>query len=205
MKTKSTAAAMPKAASKSKAQRHADSHGRILTSAAAELRRSGLQGASVAQVMHAAGLTVGGFYAHFDSKQGLVQAAFAAMVNQASGAVDRFPGKTRSEKAGAFLDFYLSPAHRDAEDQGCPIAALAGEIARSNPDLRQTFAEGLNALSKARAEALLGQSDKAAIDEALFIISSYVGALVLARATQGTPISDRLLTTVKKRLQERLP
>lgn len=205
MNPKSEREPKAKSAPHSKAQRHADSHGRILSAAATELRRSGLQGASVAQVMQGAGLTVGGFYAHFDSKQNLVQAAFAAMVNQATGAVDRFPGKTISDKAEAFLDFYLSPAHRDAQDQGCPIAALAGEVARAAPELRQSFAEGLGALSKARAEGLLGATDKAAVDEALFFISSYVGALILARATQGTPISDRLLTTVKKRLQERLP
>jgi len=180
------------------------SHEKILVSAGKELRKTGLKNSSVSKIMGGAGMTVGGFYAHFNSKEQLIQDTFANLVTQSSGMVDRMPGNSRAEKAAAFLKTYLSDWHRDTPSEGCPIAALAGEMGREGDALRKSFAEGLQNLAHSRAQALLGSDDPAAVEKALFILSTYVGGLILSRATRGHPISEALLNATRSNLERLL-
>src|SRR6516164_5330519 len=117
----------------------AASHERIVTAAAARIRRDGVQGAGVADLMREAGLTHGGFYRHFGSRDDLVYEAIDKALQQSEINVTPTPGGAGG--LDALLDRYLSPAHRDSPEEGCAVAAFAGEIARNEPRLRQRYTE----------------------------------------------------------------
>src|SRR3954451_14114598 len=125
------------------------SHATILESAARLLRERGIGGARVADVMHGAGLTVGGFYAHFASKEELVDEALrrtsAALREQLFARLDAKPAEDRVE---VVLKRYLSPAHRDAQSLGCPLPAVVGEVGTTAAEHRAVLAEQVGALSE---------------------------------------------------------
>ncbi|WP_203933627.1 TetR/AcrR family transcriptional regulator [Virgisporangium ochraceum] len=150
---------------------------RIVETAARLFRERGAAGVSVADVMTEAGLTHGGFYKHFASKEALVaEAVGQAFAQQAERLA------TAGETREAFLARYLSPGHRDSPGDGCPTAGFGVDLAHSGADTpaRAVFADGVEAYAR-----LLG-GDLAAL-------STMVGAIVLARATAGTDLSDRIL------------
>lgn len=185
-------------------QRKDSTYEKILKTASDYLRRQGLQGASVANVMKAAGLTVGGFYAHFSSKEDLVKRAFERMADEVKVFVDKLPGKSGKERAAAFMEYYLNPEHRDKPEISCPVAALAGEIGRESLELRKLFSEKLEELMKQRLTAFQDKTSEAARERMLAVMSTYVGALILSRATRGTKLSDEILSASKKFLLKHL-
>lgn len=177
----------------------AHSKDRIVRAAAARLREQGGDRVSVAQVMADAGLTHGAFYAHFASKQALLAEAvntmFAAPHPINSGLADALANPPAEVRAGlrAFLAGYLSNAHRDNPGDGCPLPALAADVARAEPELRTAFVHGLAAM-QARLEQVLariGIADAGA--EASSLVAQLAGALALARAVGPGPQSDRIL------------
>ncbi|MDX3452082.1 TetR family transcriptional regulator [Streptomyces sp. ME02-8801-2C] len=143
---------------------------------------------SVADVMKAAGLTHGGFYKQFTSKEALFDEA-TTHAFAASG------GGTAPEAASpeAEIDAYLSTKHRDDVAGGCPVAALAADIARGQggPAAQRQYSEGVSEMAKRLA------TDQ---DDGLSRLSTMVGALVLARATKGEPVSEEILATARKAL-----
>lgn len=162
-------------------------HERIIRSAARLLRRSGISKASVAEVMRDAGLTVGGFYAHFASKDALVDAVLRQSMSQMRGTLmtgleDRPPDE-RIEKV---LQRYLSRTHRDHPDAGCPLPAVLGEIAHEGESHRNALSEGI----EEHVEAMVGRSARSV---GLATLALMIGGLTLARALQGTPLSDEVL------------
>ena len=105
---------------------------RVLKEAAREIRAKGPDGVAVAGVMARAGLTHGGFYAHFESKDAMIADAIGTMFEDArarAGTLDQ--GGDPRAALRAYVDFYLSPAHRDNRDRGCPLPTLSGDLARS--------------------------------------------------------------------------
>src|SRR4051812_46824106 len=120
-----------------------ETHAKILASCARVLRRSGIKAASVATVMEGAGLTVGGFYAHFKSKEAMVAETFRWALQEqgriSSGLLP--PGLTGDRKLRAFLASYLSVQHRDRDLQGegCALAALSAEMGKASKNLRKVF------------------------------------------------------------------
>src|SRR5246127_4601495 len=146
-------------------------HERIVKEASRLFRERGFENVSVAEVMKAAGLTHGAFYAHFASKEEL-QAAAVAYGQGVSR--DRLQGKTKWGK-GPFADQYLSREHRDNPGDGCTMAALAQEVARSTPELKAAFEQGLENILSAK-----GADRK----EAIFWTAAIMGGVVLARAVQ---------------------
>jgi TetR/AcrR family transcriptional repressor of nem operon len=155
--------------------------------------------------MKKAGLTHGGFYAHFDSKDAMVSAAIERMFDEAYA---RWMATTecRAPAAGlrAYIDMYLAPAHRDARSAGCPVAALLADLPRLTPACRRTFAAGLRRLTDAFAQHLskLGRSRAASL--AGSAISEMVGALALARGEPDRARSDAHLAASRRLLKQRL-
>jgi len=163
-------------------------HERIVKEASRLFRERGFENVSVAEVMKAAGLTHGAFYAHFASKEELQAAAVAYGQEVSLGRLQRSKGKTTK---GSFADRYLSRRHRDNPGDGCTMAALAQEVARSTPELKAAFEQGLENFLSAK-----GADRK----EAIFWTAAMMGAVVLARAVQDQQLSDEILRSVRQKL-----
>lgn len=172
------------------------SHETILQSAARLLRQQGISGARVADVMKGAGLTVGGFYAHFASKTELIDEALrrtgAEMRDKLFRRLDEKPPEARVE---VLLKRYLSPAHRDLQTAGCPLPAVVGEVGTTAPEHREALGEVLEAMA-AGIEAELPLSSSLPIGRrqlGLGLLALMYGGLSLARALRGTELSDEML------------
>ena len=165
---------------------------RILEAARSALILQGPAEPSVSQVMGAAGLTVGGFYAHFDSKDELMLEAFRQLLAERRGllaAVDSsLDGQERRALAAAF---YLSRKHRDAEVQACPLPNALSEMQRLPAVFREVLAEHIELMTAQMVDSP-EEIDKAFADLALM-----VGGLALARALGGCELSDRILRAAK--------
>jgi TetR/AcrR family transcriptional repressor of nem operon len=178
---------------------------RILDEAASAIRAEGPHRVGVAAVMKKAGLTHGGFYAHFASKEELVAEAIAAMfAGPYSHLLQQIEGKSPEDGLAAYIDFYLSPRHRDARDRGCPLPALSGDVARMAEPARRRFAEGAAGLRQEVAKLLgaLGREDAEAL--ASSTVAELVGAILLARAEADRQTSDAILAASREALKRRL-
>ncbi|MEZ5460562.1 TetR/AcrR family transcriptional regulator [Dokdonella sp.] len=178
---------------------------RVLDAAARSIRESGPDRVGVASVMASAGLTHGGFYAHFDSRDDLVAAAIAHMFTL-SGTRLRSELENGSPAQGLqnFIDYYLSRRHRDERSSGCPIAALSSDLPRLGRVSRVEFSRGVDHLAGTVAEmiAALGQADADSL--ARSIIAELVGALSLARVEPKPEKSDAILVASRKLIKARL-
>lgn len=186
------------------------SRSRILHAAMDALREQGPERLAVSEVMGRAGLTHGGFYAHFPSKEALVAEALAAMLGEAGAAGSRLekaladPAADLGTALRSFLAGYLSPAHRDAVGSGCPLPALVGDMTRSTGPARDRFGDGLARMTGRIAAALrgLGRAEPQAMARA--VVSRIVGAVALARALGPGPESDALLHDSRRALEKEL-
>jgi TetR/AcrR family transcriptional regulator, transcriptional repressor for nem operon len=189
---------MPRA-SRDEAQRHRNE---ILTAASKLARAHGADKVSVPQAMKAAGMTHGGFYRHFASKEDLIAQACTAAFAERRAAMDALVEQDKDAARDAFLANYLSPVHRDNPDLGCAAAALAMDAAHAEPHdlLRGAYTEGLRDLVEGMAT--LAPTPGAAEDEdrALVELAAIVGAVLIARATAGNEVSDRILAAVRRHL-----
>src|SRR5215475_8388638 len=170
------------------AEETAAKHERIVKEASRLFRERGFENVSVSEVMKAAGLTHGAFYAHFGSKEELEAAAVAYGQKISFERVQR--NKTKKNKE-SYADRYLSPRHRDNPGDGCTMAALGQEVGRSTPELRASFEQGLEEILAAEVR------DR---KEAIFQTAALLGGVVLARAVQGPRLSDEILRTVRQKL-----
>ena len=172
----------------------AETRQRVLKEAAREIRAKGPDGVGVAGVMARAGLTHGGFYAHFPSKDALVAEAIGTMFEGARRrAVQLDQAEDPHAALRAYIDFYLSHAHRDSREHGCPIPALSGDFARADLPVRERFGAGVAGLTKGLALALgrIGWPDPDS--EATALIAQLVGAVALARSVGEGAQSDAIL------------
>ena len=178
---------------------------KILRVAGRAIRAQGPHRVGVAEVMAKAGLTHGGFYAHFKSKDDLVSAAIEDMfASSRAGAILDNPDKSAAEALADYIDVYLGPAHRDAPATGCPMAALAADLPRLSQPARERFAFGVAGIRArvARKLAEMGHTEPAT--EAASMVSEMVGALSLARAESDPATSDALLGASRAALKRRL-
>jgi TetR/AcrR family transcriptional regulator, transcriptional repressor for nem operon len=178
-------------------------HQRIVRTASKRLRQQGLQGVGIADLMKEVGLTVGGFYKHFDSRDDLVLEAFRA----ATGPWERqFSG---AEAGGlpvtyeSLIDSYLSGTHRDHPGNGCPIGALACDIARGSKQIRSLLTERVKGSLELIAN-LLPQGDSATRSKAILTVSALIGAVELARAVSDQTLSDEILQSTREVLKQLL-
>ncbi|MEA2752330.1 MAG: TetR/AcrR family transcriptional regulator, transcriptional repressor for nem operon [Myxococcales bacterium] len=177
-----------------KAEQKERTHETILASAARLLRERGISGARVADVMKGAGLTVGGFYAHFPSKEALVDDALrntaAAMRSQLFAGLET---KDEADRAEVVLKRYLSTAHRDDVARGCPFPAVVGEIATTAGEHREVLGEQVETFA-GELQAYLRSSDVLQRRHlALGLLALMYGGISLARALRGTPLSDEMI------------
>jgi TetR/AcrR family transcriptional repressor of nem operon len=178
---------------------------KVLKAAAKAIRTHGPHRVGVAGVMRNAGLTHGGFYAHFESKDALVAAAIDQMFEQAR---TRFANEVKdyppARALNAYVDFYLSSAHRDARSSGCPIPTLAADLPRLDRAARTRFSEGVAALTRSVASRIeqLGHAEPEAL--ARSVVAEMVGALSLARAEPDEQKSNQLLADSRESVKRRL-
>jgi TetR/AcrR family transcriptional repressor of nem operon len=158
-------------------------HDRIIASAGRIARKNGLAAASVSRVMHGAGLTIGGFYAHFRSKR-----AMDAEVVQATLGGSSTPWS---------IDRYLTAAHRDDAEHGCAFPAMLSEVARADEATRMAMARAIDARARELAKAAAAPRDPRARQDALATLALCVGGLTLARAMRGHKASDEVLAACR--------
>jgi TetR/AcrR family transcriptional repressor of nem operon len=171
-----------------------ETHARIVKKASVRLREKGAHGIGVADLMKDAGLTHGGFYAHFDSREALVIEAFAYAMDRSTERWRRLAETIPPEKRmAAVVESYLTPLHRDDPGHGCAVTALGAEIARESPKTRKAFAAKLEQMVDMLAEQLPDVPRKAARKQALATLSTMVGTLVLARIAGSGELSDEIL------------
>ncbi len=168
--------------------------GRILETASAAFRSRGVGGVGVADVMKSAGLTHGGFYAHFDSREALVIEAFAHAMDRSTERWRKLAERTPPDKRLAtIVDSYLTPLHRDDPGHGCAIPTLGAEIARESPRTRKAFAAKLEQMIDMLAAQIPELPRKAARKQAMASIATMMGTLVLARVAGNGDFSDEIL------------
>jgi TetR/AcrR family transcriptional regulator, transcriptional repressor for nem operon len=173
---------------------------RIIDAAGALFRAKGFGGVGVADIMKAADLTHGGFYGHFASKDDLVAQASKRAMARAATNWERVVADASDTPFAALLKHYLSERHRDEPGKGCVFAALAADASRSGKVVRSAFAEGLEPLLDILTDAIPDRSKAARRRKAVAAMAALVGALGLARATEGTPLSDEILDAARREL-----
>ena len=169
-------------------------HERIVEVAARRIREAGTDRPGVAEIMSEAGLTHGGFYKHFDSRQELIAQAAQRTYEESEAAAAQVLADAE-DPLPAFVDWYLSQTHRDDPGSGCSVAALGNDVARGEDErLRRAYTEQVGRYL-ARLEQLLepGRSSTVAL-------STLVGALLVARAVDDPELSDRILRDARAAL-----
>ena len=182
--------------SKEEKQRSRD---RILDAASKLTREKGLDAASVADIMNLAGMTHGGFYRHFASKDDLVASGFRQAVDEAVEAIEHAPlGEHRNAAKQLYIDRYLSSEHLQAHTNGCPIAALASELVRQDGRTKNEAAEAVE-----RVSGLL--DDQVGTVSGGAILAMLVGSITLARLCKSPKEAQDILTETElaiKKLQD---
>lgn len=179
----------------------AENHSAIVASAAKMLRLRGIDGMSVAELMESVGLTHGGFYRHFASKDELVAAAIVVTFD---GIFDRLTAKTAEGTARAALELYtseyLTERHYSNPEIGCPVAAYGAEVARCSPVVRDAFGAGVGLQISWVAQHLKGSSERRRAN-ATEIVSALVGTMVLARSSPEMDQARHILAAGRHRVK----
>jgi TetR/AcrR family transcriptional repressor of nem operon len=189
---------MPRHSQEEKAR----SHERIVDIAAARIREAGTAAPSVTEIMQAAGLTHGGFYKHFESRDDLIAEAvdrtFADSQQATAAVIDG-----ADDPLAAFVDWYVSAEHRDNPGSGCGVVALGGEVARADPRVRAAYTDQVKRYL-AQLEELLsgddGEADPVIRRQARVMLSTLIGAVLVARAVDDPALSDAIIADVRAAL-----
>ncbi len=182
-----------------------ETHARIVKKASVRLREKGAHGIGVADLMKEAGLTHGGFYAHFDSREALVIEAFAHAMDRSTERWRKLAEQTPPDKRLAtIVNSYLTTVHRDDPGHGCAVPTLGAEIARESPKTRRAFAAKLEQMIDMLAEQLPGATpkavpnkaapNKAARKQAMATLATMMGTLVLSRIAGSGEFSEDILS-----------
>ncbi|CAI8861721.1 MULTISPECIES: TetR/AcrR family transcriptional regulator [Pseudomonas] len=178
-------------------RKQADLNREIIVEAATRLfRERGLHGISVVDVMAAAGLTHGGFYGHFESREALAREASERAFKEVGAKWrERITGEDKAQARRALIEPYLSIESRDNPGESCPVVAFAGDMCHEPTDssLREPFMAGLNRLLEAFGNLMDSDDATQNRQQALVQYSLMVGALTLARATRGDALSEEIL------------
>ncbi len=189
--------------------RYADSHKeetrkKVVKAAAAAVRAKGPDGVGVAEIMKEVGLTHGGFYAHFPSKEALVAAAIGEAFDQGRRRFGRITGdKAGLDAFAVFLDSYVSMDHRAYPERGCPIATIASDLPRQGPAVREVFDAGVTGLINRVAAWLPGEDAQERQGLAGSLVAEMAGAVSLSRAVSDETMARRFLEQSRKRIAAR--
>ena len=181
---------------KSKAEA-AKTRRRVLKTAATEFRRNGISTTGLNEIMAAAGLTHGGFYRHFDSKDQLVAEVCVTTMDEIVAAVTSKRSKGRKRP---FAANYLSAKHRDSAAAGCPFAALGSELARCDKSVQEAATIGFLKLVDLLAEEYSPGEPESGRPQALATAASMIGAVTMARMVSDAKLSNAILCETKKRI-----
>jgi TetR/AcrR family transcriptional regulator, transcriptional repressor for nem operon len=175
---------------------------RIVEVAAENFRANGIHATGLADVMAAAGLSHGGFYRHFESKDQLVaeacDAGLTGIIDTLAASAD---GHNDEEGFRAIVDKYLSATHRDAPEHGCPLAGMGSELARADENTRAVASRGFDALVDMLAQRMTGQDGAADRSRAAFAFAAMIGALTLSRIIEDPAASASLLEDVRQHIE----
>jgi TetR/AcrR family transcriptional regulator, transcriptional repressor for nem operon len=183
----------------------AEIHREQITEASSRLfRERGIKGVSVADLMGAAGLTHGGFYGHFESKDALAGVAVAHAFEQSAERWRKRIAAQPDSRAGraVLVDKFLSQQSVKAVGLGCPTVSLSADVARepASAPIRAAYLDGLVSLLQILASVEEGPDEQARRSAALADFATLAGALMLARATEGAPLSAEILAAARARL-----
>ena len=177
------------------------SHERIVQAAARAIRRSGYDGTGVADIMKEAGLTHGGFYAHFASREAmLAEAADRAGAEANAFAASVIAAAPPEQSLQALMQAYLSKEHLAAIETGCPVSALGSEMPRQSPEVRRAATRRIKEMIDLVARQSPDWGQPSAHERALVTVAAMVGTLMLARAVDDPALSDALCNASLKRL-----
>ena len=183
---------------KSKAET-AQTRQRIVETAARAFRKQGIAATGVAEIMAGAGLTHGGFYRHFDSKDQLVTEALSAteknLVRDSLAAAGQGPQAVLE----VFQD-YVTQAYRDNVEDGCPLAAMGSELVRADDKTRHAATSSFRKIVQTMAPFMRSPDDEQGLDTAVSLLTNMVGALTIARMVDDPELSDRILETARRRI-----
>lgn len=176
-------------------------HDRIVDAAARAIRRSGYSGTGVADIMKDAGLTHGGFYAHFPSREAMLAEAADRAGGESLAAMERIAASAPPRQAlAAMMRAYLSQEHLTGIETGCATAALGSEMPRQAPEVRRAATRRIKEMIDLVARQSPDWGQPGAHERALFTVATMVGALVLARAVDEPGLSAGLRESVLKHL-----
>lgn len=179
-------------------------HARIVKRASIKLREKGAHGIGVADLMKEAGLTHGGFYAHFDSRDALVIEAVTHAMDRSTERWRKLSAETPPDKRlSKVVNSYLAPDHRDNPGHGCAVPSLAAEIARESTKTRRVFAGRMEQLIDVLADQYQGLPRKAARKQAMAALATMMGSLVMARVVGNSELSDEILKSGRDAVLER--
>ncbi len=189
--------------------RYSDTHKqetrqKVVKAAARSVRAKGPEGVSVAEVMAEAGLTHGGFYAHFPNKEALVAAAIEEAFGQSARHFGRVTdGLSKAEALATFVDLYVTPEHRAHPERGCPLAGLSSELPRQGPPVREAYERGVQRLV-GRIVGWLpdGMADRESL--AVSLVAEMAGIVALSRAIADDDEAERMLAAARGRIKHRM-
>jgi len=194
---------MQKRSSRSAQRRKDLTHDRIVESAARAIRRSGYGGTGVADIMKDAGLTHGGFYAHFASREAMLAEAADRAGAEGMAALTRIADAAPPDQAiQALVQAYLSTEHLENAETGCAVAALCSEMPRQAPEVRHAATRRIKEMIDLVARQSADWGRPGAHERALVTVSTLLGALQLARAVDDPRLSDALREAALKHLTD---
>jgi TetR/AcrR family transcriptional regulator, transcriptional repressor for nem operon len=177
---------------------------RILTVAASLFRQHGFDGVGIADIMKGAGLTHGGFYRHFTSKEDLMMQVSARSLAGSAQKWERILSEEGEDSVEMIVKGYLSEAHFENRARGCALPALCGDAARQPLSIRSAFGNGLKPLIKVLSGIVPGASSAVRRRKAISTMAELVGAMVLARCVDDPKLSREILATVSNNLVEHI-
>ncbi|MGX9889673.1 TetR/AcrR family transcriptional regulator [Streptomyces sp. NPDC002276] len=181
----------------------AETHDRILDIAAARIRRDGVAGLAVAEIMKEAGLTHGGFYRHFASREQLVAEAAQRALSRGSEwtvASGELGGRRGYAK---LVDGYLSTWHRDHPESGCGVAGVAADVSRDDGPARAGYTRQVKEVLAVLTDLIDAPAPRTGEREAMLTLSALVGAISIARAVDDPDLSEQIMSDVATALRER--
>jgi TetR/AcrR family transcriptional regulator, transcriptional repressor for nem operon len=179
----------------------AESHDRVLRIAARCIREEGVTRPGVADLMKEAGLTHGGFYKHFASRDDLIAQAAARALAEGQAKMENAARKNKDAPRSGLIDAYLAPQHRDSPGTGCALVTLGAAAGRGDQDLKEAYEKQV----RSYLDLITGLHDGPAgsRDEAMLTLSALVGALLISRAVASKDLSGELLEAVSQQLKLR--
>ncbi len=180
-----------------------ESHDRIVKVAATRFREAGVDGVGVADLMKEAGLTHGGFYRHFASRDALVAEAIERALNDGGAAVSAIANR-KDAALTALIDAYLSVGHRDGLATSCAVTTLAGDVSRGSKRARSAYSRQVAMYLELLTKLVVGGTRKSRRAKAIAALSALVGAVSMARAVNDETLSREILKSAADELKAAL-